>query len=172
MGRWSSLENYDFDSPFMNDKSEGEPKMPINEKARQESYADIAESISIIHWSGTIDPSWEPGNSVLRDKVPRLDKNGSVVYPLTLLERGRYHADPERIDIPLPRPEKIIVIEDRTADGSTDPRSPQRLKIDAYEEWEHFFLCYPWAFRPPADESVLLPFEREYFDRKKMRERR
>ena len=43
--------------------------MPRNEKARQESYADITESISLIHWSGTIDPSWEPGNSVLRDKV-------------------------------------------------------------------------------------------------------
>ena len=54
-------------------------------------------SISLIHWSGTIDPSWEPGNSVLRDKVPRLDKNGSMVYPLTLLERGRYHADPPAV---------------------------------------------------------------------------
>jgi len=50
---------------------------------------------------------------------------------------------------------------------SADP-----LKLDAYEEWEHFFMCYSWAFRRPADESVLLPFERDYFDRKKMRQRR
>jgi hypothetical protein len=152
--------------------------MSRNQKARQKSYADISESISLIHWSGTIDPSWEPGNSVLKDKVPRLDGNGSMVYPLTLLERGlgQDHPDPSLrsggIDLPLPRPEKIIVIEDRTGDGSIDPRSPHWLKVDAFEEWEHFFLCYPWAFRRPAVESVLLPFERDYFDRKKMRQDR
>ena len=131
--------------------------MSRSENARQESSADIPEGISLIHWTGTIDPSCEPGNSVLKDKVPRLDEKGHMVYPLTLLERGRNHADPEGIDIPLPRPERIIVIEDPTADGSADPRCPHRLKIDAYEEWDHFFLCYPWAFRCPADESVLLP---------------
>jgi hypothetical protein len=152
--------------------------MSRNEKARQESYADITESISFIHWSGTIDPSWEPGNSVLKDKVPRLDENGSMVYPLTLLERGLGQDHPDttlrsvKIDIPLPRPEKTIVIQDRTADGSIDPRSPHWLKVDVFEEWEHFFLCYPWAFRRPAGESVLLPFERDYFDRKKMRQDR
>jgi hypothetical protein len=168
------LKDSDFDSLFMNDQSEGETRMSRNEKARQESHADISESISLIHWSGTIDPSWEPGNSVLRDKVPRLDGNGYMVYPLTLLERGlgQDHPDPKGIDIPLPRPEKVIVIEDRTENGSIAPRSSQRLKIDAYEEWEHFFLCYPSAFRRPADESVLLPFERDYFDRRKMRQRR
>ena len=148
-----------------------------NQKPRQKSSADISDDIRLIHWTGTIDPSWEPGNSVLKDKVPRINENGYMVYPLALLERGQrqYHLDPsqrsEGIDIPLPRPEKIIVIDNRTTDGSIDPRS-QWLKLDAYEEWEHFFLCYPWAFRRPADESVLLPFERDYFDRKKMRQRR
>ena len=151
--------------------------MSRNEKARQKSHADISESISLIHWSGTIDPSWEPGNSVLKDKVPRLDENGYMVYPLTLLERGlkQDHPDPslrsEGIDIPLPRPEKIKVILDRMGNGSVDPLTPDWLKVDAYMEWEHFFAYYPWGFRRPADESVLLPFEREYFDRKKMRQR-
>ena len=151
--------------------------MSRNEKARQKSHADISESISLIHWSGTIDPSWEPGNSVLKDKVPRLDGNGYLVYPLTLLERGlkQDHPDPslrsEGIDIPLPRPEKIKVILDRMGNGSVDPLNPDWLKVDAYGEWEHFFAWYPWGFRRPADESVLLPFEREYFDRKKMRQR-
>jgi hypothetical protein len=56
-------------------------------------------------------------------------------------------------------------------DGSIDPWSPHELKIDVYENWEHFFMWYPWAFRRPADESVLLPFERDYFDRKKMCQR-
>ena len=98
-----------------------------------------------------------------------------MVYPLTLLERrlGQDHSDPtqrsEGIDIPLPRPQKTIVIEDRLGNGSADPRSPHRLKIDVFEDWEHFFMCYPSAFRCPADESVLRPFERDYFDRKKMR---
>jgi len=148
--------------------------MSRNERARQKSSADISESITLIHWSGEIDPTWEPGNSVLRDKVPRLDSNGYLVYPLTLLERGmgEDHPDPEGIDIPLPRPEKIMVIQDGAGNGSADPQSPQWLKIDAYEEWEHFFMCYPSAFRRPADESVLLPFERDYFDRKKMRQDR
>ena len=49
--------------------------------------------------------------------------------------------------------------------------NPDWLKVDAYMEWEEFFAWYPSAFRRPADESVLLPFEREYFDRKKMRQR-
>ena len=147
--------------------------MSRNQKARQKSDADISDDISLIHWSGTIDPSWEPGNSVLKDKVPRLDRNGYMVYPLTLLKRGlkQDHQDPslrsEGIDLPLPRPEKIIVIEDPMGNDSADP-----LKLDAYEEWAHFFLCYSWAFRRPADESVLLPFERDYFDSKKMRQRR
>jgi hypothetical protein len=85
--------------------------MSRNEKARQKPLADIAE-ISLIHWSGAIDPSWEPGNSVLKDKVPRRDQNGYMVYPLTLLERGleQDHPDPslqsEGIDIPLPVPRK------------------------------------------------------------------
>jgi hypothetical protein len=147
--------------------------MSKDQKARQKSHSDISDDIRLIHWTGTIDPSWEPGNSVLKDKVPRINENGYMVYPLTLLERGQrqYHLDPsqrsEGIDIPLPRPEKIIVIEDPMGNDSADP-----LKLDAYEEWEHFFLCYPWAFRRPADESVLLPFERDYFDSKKMRKRR
>jgi hypothetical protein len=70
--------------------------MSRNEKARQKSHADITEGISLIHWSGTIDPSWEPGNTVLKDMVPRLDENGYMVYPLTLLERGlgQGHPDP------------------------------------------------------------------------------
>src|ERR1019366_9448301 len=127
----------------MNDKSEGETRMSRNEKARQKSYADISDGISFIHWSGTIDPSWEPGNSVLKDKVPRLDENGYMVYPLTLLERGlkQDHPDPslrsEGIDIPLPRPEKIKVILDRMGNGSADPLNPDWLKVDAYMEWEH-----------------------------------
>jgi hypothetical protein len=151
--------------------------MSRNEKARQKSHADTSDDITLFHWSGTIDPSWEPGNSVLRDKVPRLEGNGYLVYPLTLLERGlkQEHPDPslrsEGIDIPLPRPEKIIVILDRMGNGTIDPQHPHWLKVDAYMEWEHFFAWYPWAFRRPADESVLLPFEREYFDRKKMRQR-
>jgi hypothetical protein len=171
------LKNSDLESRFMNDKSEGETRMSRNEKARQKSHADISESISFIHWSGAIDPSWEPGNSVLKDKVPRLDENGYMVYPLTLLERGlgQGHPDPslrsEGIDIPLPRPEKTMVIQDRMGNGGIDPLSPHRLKVDAFEDWEHFFMSYPWAFRRPADESVLLPFERDYFDRKKMRQR-
>jgi hypothetical protein len=149
--------------------------MSRNEKARKKSHAVISESISLIHWSGEIDPSWEPGNSVLKDKIPRLDKSGYMVYPLTLLERGlkQDHPDPslrsEGIEIPEPRPQKTIVIEDRLGNGSIAPRSSQRLKVDALEEWQHFFMCYPWAFPRPVDESVLLPFEREYFDRKKMR---
>jgi len=116
--------------------------------------------------------------AVLKDKVPRINENGYMVYPLTLLERGQrqYHLDPsqrsEGIDIPLPRPEKILVIDDRRRNGSIDPQHPHWRKVDGYGEWEHFFLCYPWAFRPPADESVLLPFERDYFDRRKMRQRR
>ena len=152
--------------------------MSRNEIARQESHDDISESISLIHWSGTIDPSWEPGNSVLKDKVPRLDENGYMVYPLTLLEPGlgRDHPDPslgsDGIDIPLPRPQKTIVIEDRLGNGGIAPRSFHRLKIDVFEEWQHFFMCYPSAFRRPADESVLLTFERDYFDRKKMRQER
>jgi hypothetical protein len=145
--------------------------MSRNEKARQESCADTSESISLIHWSGAIDPSREPGNSVLKDKVPRLDENGYMVYPLTLLERGveQDHPDPKGIDIPLPRPEKTVAIEDRIGNGSIAPRSSHRLKVDVFEDWEHFFMCYPSAFRCPADESVLRPFERDYFDRKKMR---
>ena len=148
--------------------------MSSNEEARQKPHSDISDDI-LIHWTGTIDPKWEPGNSVLKDKVPRMEGNGYLLYPLSLLERGQkqYHPDPslrsEGIDIPLPRPEKIIVIEDRTTEGSADPR--RWLKADGYEQWEHFFLCYPWAFRRPADESVLLPFERDYFDRTKMRQR-
>jgi hypothetical protein len=55
--------------------------------------------------------------------------------------------------------------------GSVDPLNPDWLKVDAYMEWEQFFAWYPWAFRRPADESILLPFERDYFDRKKMRQR-
>lgn len=150
--------------------------MSRNEKARQKSHADI-ESISLIHWSGAIDPLREPANSVLKDKVPRLDENGYMVYPLTLLERGlrRDHPDPslrsEGIDIPLPRPQKNMVIDDRVGNDNIDPWSFHKLKIDVYQNWEHFFMCYPWAFRRPADESVLLPFERDYFDRKKMRQR-
>ncbi len=150
--------------------------MSRNQTARQQSDSDISDD-RLIHWTGTIDPSWEPGNSVLKDKVPRMGGNGYMIYPLTLLKRGlkQDHQDPSQrsdgIDLPLPRPEKIIVIEDSTADGSADP-CPHRLKIDAYEQWRHFFLCYSWAFRRPADESVLLPFERDYFDSKKMRQRR
>jgi len=144
--------------------------MPRNEKARQKSHSDIFEDITTIHWTGAIDPSWEPASSVIKDKVPRMDEDGYLVYPLTLLERGRYHPDQEGIDIPLPRPDKIMVIEDRRWNGSADPRSPDWLKVDAYCDWEEFFAWYPWAFRRPADESVLLPFEREYFDRKKMRQ--
>lgn len=144
--------------------------MPKNEKARQQSHFDVSDD-RLIHWSGEVDPSWKPGISVVKEKVPCMDDKGYMVYPLTFLKRGRYHADlslrSDGIDIPLPRPEKIIVIDDRTTDDSTDP-----LKLDAYEEWQHFFLCYSWAFRRPADESVLLPFERDYFDSKKMRQRR
>jgi hypothetical protein len=151
--------------------------MSRNQKARQKSNAETSDDIILFHWSGEIDPSWEPWNSVLRDKIPRLDKSGYMVYPLTLLERGlgQDHPDPtlrsEGIDIPLPRPEKILVILDRMGNGSIDPQRPHRLKVDAYCEWEHFFAWYPWAFRRPADESVLLPFERDYFDRQKMRQR-
>lgn len=152
--------------------------MSRKKKARRNSRADISDGITLIHWSGEIDPSWDPGNSVLKDKVPRLDETGYLVYPLTLLERGlgQDHPDPtlrsEGIDIPQPRPGKIMVILDRMGNGSIDPQRPHRLKVDAYGEWEHFFLCYPWAFRRPADESVLLPFERDYFDRQKMSQRR
>ena len=150
--------------------------MPGYEKARQESDSDISDDIILIHWTGAIDSSWEPANSVIKDMVPRTDDSGCMVVPLTLLERGRYHPEPslrsEAFDIPMPRPQRIIVIDDRRRNGSTAPRSPQRLKADVYEEWEHFFLCYPWAFRRPADESILLPFEREYFRRRKMRQRR
>jgi hypothetical protein len=152
--------------------------MSRNEEARQKSHTGITEGISLIHWTGTIDPSWESGNTVLKDKVPRLDDNGYMVYPVTLLERGlgQNHPDPslrsDGIVIPLPRPEKTVAVDDRLGNGSIDPRSPHRLKVDVFEEWEHFFLCYPWAFRRPADESVLLPFEREYFRRRKMRQRR
>ena len=102
--------------------------MPRNEKAGMESCADISDDISLIHWTGTIDPSWEPGNSVLRDKIPRLDKNGYMGYPLTLLKRGLGQGHPgqslrsEGMDIPLPRPEKVIVIEHGMGNGSTDPR--------------------------------------------------
>ena len=151
--------------------------MSRKKKARRKSRTDISDDITLLHWSGMIDPSCEPWNSVLKDKIPRLEGNGYMVYPLTLLERGlgQDHPDPslrsEGIDIPLPRPEKIMVIQDRMGNGSIDPQRPHRLKVDAYGEWEHFFAWYPWAFRRPADESVLLPFEREYFDRKKMRQR-
>jgi len=147
--------------------------MSRNKKSRRKPYANIPGSIAFIRWTGTIDPSWEPGNSVLKDKVPRLDGNGYMVYPLTLLERRliRDHPDPsmrcDGIDIPLPRPKKTIVIEDRMRNSSIDPRRPHRLKVDVFEDWEHFFMCYPWAFRRPANESVLLPFERDYFDHKK-----
>jgi hypothetical protein len=150
--------------------------MSRNEKARQKPLADIAE-ISLIHWSGAIDPSWEPGNSVLKDKVPRRDQNGYMVYPLTLLERGleQDHPDPslqsEGIDIPLPRPEKNMVIDDRVGNDSIDPWGRHGLRADTFEDWEYFFMTYPWAFRRPADESVLLPFEKDYFDSKKMRQR-
>jgi len=141
--------------------------MSRNQTARQQSDSDISDD-RLIHWTGTIDPWWEPGNSVLKDEVPRMNRNGYMIYPLTLLKRGlkQDHQDPslrsDGIDLPLPRPEKIIVIEDPMGNDSADP-----LKLDAYEEWEHFFLCYSWAFRRPADESVLLPFERDYFDSKK-----
>src|ERR1035441_3391379 len=151
--------------------------MSRKKKARRKSRTDISDDITLLHWSGMIDPSCEPWNSVLKDKIPRLEGNGYMIYPLTLLERGlgQDHPDPslrsEGIDIPLPRPEKIMVIQDRMGNGSIDPQRPHRLKVDAYGEWEHFFAWYPWAFRRPADESVLLPFEREYFDRKKMRQR-
>jgi hypothetical protein len=151
--------------------------MSRKKKARRKSRADISDDITFFQWSGMVAPSWEPGNSVLKDKVPRLDEDGYLVYPLTLLERGlkQDHPDPslrsEGIDIPLPRPEKIKVILDRMGNGSVDPLNPDRLKVDAYMEWEEFFAWYPWAFRRPADESILLPFERDYFDRKKARQR-
>lgn len=145
--------------------------MSSDEEARQKSHSDISDDIRLIHWTGEVDPSWEPAKSVIKDKVPRMNETGYLVIPLTFFKRGRYHADlslpSDGIDIPLPRPEKILVIDDRMGNGSADPRSPQWLKVDAYEEWEHFFLCYSWAFRRPGDESLLLPFERDYFDRKK-----
>ena len=150
--------------------------MSRNEKARQKSSADI-ESITFSHSLWSIDPSLEPANSVLKDKVPRRDQNGYMVYPLTLLERGlrQDHPDPslrsEGIDIPLPRPEKNMVIDDRVGNDSIDAWDPHGLRADAFEDWEYFFNSYPWAFRRPADESVLLPFERDYFDSKKMRRR-
>ncbi len=146
--------------------------MSTNKKARQELDAEIAEGISLTHWCGTMGPSWETANAVLKDKVPRLDDDGYMVYPLTLLERGlrQDHPDPflrsEGIDIPLPRPGKAIVIQDRPGDDSF-----HRIgSFDAYESWEYFFMRHHWAFRRPADESVLLPFEKKYFDdRRKMR---
>jgi hypothetical protein len=148
--------------------------MSRNEKAWQESCTDVAEGISFIHWSGMMDSSWEAGNAVLKDKVPRLNEDGYMVYPLTLLERGlrQDHPDPpqrsEGIDIPLPRPERIIVIRDRSGDDCLHEIG----LLDAYEEWEEFFASYPWAFRRPADESILLPVEKEYFDDpEKMRQR-
>ncbi len=150
--------------------------MSRNEKARQKSHADI-ESITFFHSLWGIDPSSEPANSVLKDKVPRRDENGYMMYPLTLLERGlkQDHPDPslrsEGIDIPLPRPEKNMVIDDRAGNDSILHEGRHRLRADAFEDWEYFFMTYPWAFRRPADESVLLPFERDYFDRKKMRQR-
>lgn len=150
--------------------------MSRKRKVRREPYSDIPGSIAFIHWTGTIDPSWEPGKSVLKDKIPRLDGNGIMVYPLTLLERRlvQDHPDPsvrsDGIDIPLSRPRKTIVIEDRMRNRSIDPQHPHRPKVDVFEDWEHFFMCYPWAFRRPTDESVLLPFERDYFDHKKMRQ--
>lgn len=151
--------------------------MSRKKKARRKSRTDPSDDITFFHWSGTVAPSWEPGNSVLKDKVPRLDEDGYLVYTLTLLERGlkQEHPDPflrsEGIDIPLPRPMKIKVILDRKGNGSVDPLNPDWLKVDAYMGWERFFAWYPWAFRRPTDESVLLPFERDYFDSKKMRQR-
>jgi hypothetical protein len=151
--------------------------MSMKKKARRKSRTDTSDDITFFHWSGTVAPSWEPENSVLKDKVPRLDEDGYLVYSLALLERGlrQDHPDPslrtEGIDIPLPRPMKIKVILDRKGNGSVDPLNPDWLKVDAYMQWEHFFAWYPWAFRRPTDESVLLPFERDYFDRKKKRQR-
>ena len=82
--------------------------MSSNEKARQESNADTADDITLFHWSGMVAPSWEPGNSVLKDEVPRMGGNGYMIYPLTLLKRGlkQDHQDPslrsDGIDLPLP----------------------------------------------------------------------
>lgn len=52
--------------------------------------------------------------------------------------------------------------------------SPQLAALRRFSRRERFPQCssYPWAFRPTADESVSLPFERRYFGRKKMRQRR
>jgi hypothetical protein len=69
--------------------------MSRKEKARQKSSTDITEGISLIHWTGTIDPSWEPGNSVIKDKVPRLDENGSMVYRHRGPNGERKHRPPE-----------------------------------------------------------------------------
>ena len=107
-----------------------------------------------------------------------MDGNGYMVYPLTLLKRGRERTIPTRpcgprgLTSPCLVQRKSSSSRTERRNGSTDPRSPHWLKVDAYEEWEHFFMCYPWAFRRPADESVLLPFERDYFESKKMRQRR
>ena len=103
--------------------------MSRNEEARQKSHSDISDDIRLIHWSGEVDQSWEPGNSVFRDKVPRLGENGSMVYPVSLLMRGlgKDHTDEslrsDGIDIPMPRPEKIVVIDDRRRNGSIAPHS-------------------------------------------------
>jgi hypothetical protein len=166
------LKNSGFESPFMNDKSE-ETRMSRNEKARQELDADIAEGLNypLVREDG---PFLGNSKSRAHGQGPRLDESGYMLYPLTLLERGlrQDHPDPslpsEGIDIPLPRPEKVIVIQDRPGEDSF-----HRIGfLDAYENWEDFFNWYPWAFRCPADESVLLPFEKEYFDdREKMRQR-
>ena len=59
--------NSDFDSLFMNDKSEGETRMSRKKKARRKSRTDISDDITLLHWSGMIDPSCEPWNSVLKD---------------------------------------------------------------------------------------------------------
>jgi hypothetical protein len=112
-------------------------------------------------WIGKIDPSWALGNAVLTDKVPRMDGEYWVV-PESLLW-DKLGKGVEGIDIPVPRPGKVVEILDRDHEDAG--------KIRGYQEWETFFGLCGWAFRRPQDDSILSDYERTCFDARDKRER-